>query len=378
MPHAAAKATEAAAPEATEAATTASTRCMAGTPTYGYACGKLAQRVPEGSPMLDVRRREFIALVGGAAAWPLAARAQQRTMPVIGFLSTRSPAESAEHVAAFRRGLGESGYVEGQNVAVEYRWAEGEGDRLSALAADLVSRKVAVIAAVGGPTSGLAAKAATSAIPTVFISNDPVRIGLVASLNRPGGNATGVNVFLQEMEGKRLGLLREIVPTASLIAVLLNPQGADVEVQKRSIDEGARAVGQPIHVLNASNQRDIHAAFEDLARLKAGGLLVAANPFFNSRREQIVTLTAHYRIPAIYEVREFAVAGGLMSYGTSLPDAYRQVGIYTARILNGEQPADLPVMQATKFEFVINLKTAKTLGLEVPPTLSARADEVIE
>jgi putative tryptophan/tyrosine transport system substrate-binding protein len=326
-----------------------------------------------------IERRKFLATLGGAAvAWPLAARAQQRAMPVIGFLSTRSPADSADLVAAFRRGLAASGYVEGQNFAVEYRWADGLSDRLPALAADLVSRKVAVIATVGGPTSGLAAKAATSTIPIVFIGNDPVRIGLVASLNRPGGNATGVNVFLQEMEGKRLGLLREIVPTASLIAVLLNPQGVDVDIQKRDIDEAARAVGQPIHVLNASNERDIHDAFEALARLKAGGLLVAANPFFNSRREQIVTLSVHYRIPAIYEVREFAVAGGLMSYGTSLPDAYRQVGIYAARILNGEKPADLPVMQATKFEFVINLKTAKTLGLEVPPALSARADEVIE
>jgi ABC-type uncharacterized transport system substrate-binding protein len=326
-----------------------------------------------------MRRREFITLLGGAAAaWPLAARAQQRAMPVIGFLSTRSPAESADHVAAFRRGLGQSGYVEGQNVAVEYRWAEGLSDRLPGLAADLVSRRVAVIATTGGPTSGLAAKAATSAIPIVFIANDPVRIGLVASLNRPGGNATGVNVFLQEMEGKRFGLLREIVPTASLIAVLLNPQGADVDVQRRDIDEAARAVGQPIYLLNASSERDIHAAFETLARLKPGGLLVGANPFFNSRREQIVTLTGHYRIPAIHEVREFAVAGGLMSYGTNLPDAYRQVGIYTARILNGEKPADLPVMQATRFEFVINLKTATALGLEVPPALLARADEVIE
>jgi ABC-type uncharacterized transport system substrate-binding protein len=327
--------------------------------------------------MPDMKRRQFVTLLGGAAAaWPLSARAQQKR--VIGFLSTRSPGESADHVAAFRRGLGESGYVEGQNVAVEYRWAEGLSDRLPGLAADLVSRKVTVIATTGGPTSALAAKAATSTIPIVFIANDPVRIGLVTSLNRPGGNATGVNVFLQEMEGKRLGLLREIVPAASLIAVLLNPQGADVDIQRRDIDEAARAVGQSIYLLNASSERDIHAAFETLARLKAGGLLVAANPFFNSRREQIVTLTGHYRIPAIHEVREFAVAGGLMSYGTSLPDAYRQVGIYTARILNGEKPADLPVMQATKFEFVINLRAAKAIGLDIPPTLLARADEVIE
>jgi putative tryptophan/tyrosine transport system substrate-binding protein len=329
--------------------------------------------------MLDLRRRQFITLLGGgAAAWPFATQAQQPAMPVIGFLSTRSPAESADHVAAFRLGLGASGYVEGQNFVVEYRWADGMSDRLPGLAADLVSRKVAVIAAPGGPTSGLAAKAATSTIPIVFIANDPVRIGLVASLNRPGGNATGVNVFLQEMEGKRLGLLREVVPGASLIAVLLNPKSADADIQRRDIDEAARAVGQPLQVLSASSEGDIHASFETVARLKAGGLLVAANPLFNNRREQIVTLSIHYRLPAIYEVREFAVAGGLMSYGTSLPDAYRQVGIYTARILNGEKPADLPVMQATKFEFVINLKTARALGIEVPPTLLARADEVIE
>src|SRR5262245_53037886 len=326
-----------------------------------------------------MNRRKAITLIGGAAAtWPLAARAQQPTMPVIGFLSTRSLTDSMHLVAAFHRGLRETGVIEGRNVAIEYRWAEGQNDRLPALAADLVSRKVAVIAAPGGPTSGLAAKAATSTIPIVFIGNDPVRIGLVTSLNRPGGNATGVNVFLQEMEGKRLGLLREVVPGASLIAVLLNPKSADVDIQRRDIDEAARAVGQPIQVIRASSESDIHTSFETIARLKAGGLLVAANPFFNSRREQIVTLSIHYRLPAIYEVREFAVAGGLMSYGTSLPEAYRQVGIYTARILIGEKPADLPVVQATKFEFVINLKTAKALGLEVPPALSARADEVIE
>jgi putative tryptophan/tyrosine transport system substrate-binding protein len=324
-----------------------------------------------------MKRREFITLLGGAAALPLVARAQQPAVPVVGFLSGRSPAESADVVSAFRKGLSETGYIEPQNVTIDFRWAEGKLDRLPALARELVQRPVAVIAALGG--SDIVAKSATTTIPIVFGSGgDPVQIGLVASLNRPGGNATGVNVFLQEIEGKRLGLLREIVPTASLIAVLLNPQGADVDIQKRDIDEAARAVGQPIHVLNASNERDIHDAFEALARLKAGGLLVAANPFFNSRREQIVTLSVHYRIPAIYEVREFAVAGGLMSYGTSLPDAYRQVGIYAARILNGEKPADLPVMQATKFEFVINLKTAKALGLDMPATVLARADEVIE
>jgi putative ABC transport system substrate-binding protein len=265
----------------------------------------------------------------------------------------------------------------GQNVAVEFRWAEGQNDRLPELVTELVGRQVAVIVAPGGPASGLAAKAATSTIPIVFVANDPVRNGLTVSLNRPGGNATGVNVFLQELEGKRLGLLREIVPPGSLIAVLFNPQLAGDD-QRKDIDEAARALDQPIRVVNASSEQDIHTAFETLARLKPGGLLVCSNPFFNSRREQIVTLSAHYRIPAIYEVREYVLAGGLMSYGTSLPDAYRQVGIYAARILKGEKPADLPVMQSTKFEFVINFKTAKALALEIPPGLSARADEVIE
>ena len=325
-----------------------------------------------------MRRREFINLIGGAAAtWPLAAHAQQPAMPVIGFLSSRSPSEFAHLVTAFRAGLGEFGFAEGQNVAVEFRWAEGQNDRLPELATELVGRQVAVIVAPGGPASGLAAKAATSTIPIVFVANDPVRNGLTVSLNRPGANATGVNVFLQELEGKRLGLLREIVPSGSLIAVLFNPQLAGDD-QRKDIDEAARALDQPIRVVNASSEQDIHTAFETLARLKPGGLLVCSNPFFNSRREQIVTLSAHYRIPAIYEVREYVLAGGLMSYGTSLPDAYRQVGIYAARILKGENPADLPVMQATKFEFVINFKTTKALGLPVPNTLLISADEVIE
>jgi putative tryptophan/tyrosine transport system substrate-binding protein len=323
-----------------------------------------------------MKRREFITLLGGAAAWPLAARAEQM-MPVIGFLSSRSPGESAHLVTAFRAGLGEFGFAEGQNVAVEFRWAEGQNGRLPELATELVGRQVAVIVAPGGPAPGLAAKAATSTIPIVFVANDPVRNGLTVSLNRPGGNATGVNVFLQELEGKRLSLLREIVPPGSSIAVLFNPQLAGDD-QRKDIDEAARALDQPIRVLNASSEQDIHTAFETLARLKPGGLLVCSNPFFNSRREQIVTLSAHYRIPAIYEVREYVLAGGLMSYGTSLPDAYRQVGIYAARILKGEKPADLPVMQSTKFEFVINFKTAKAFALEIPPGLSARADEVIE
>ena len=325
-----------------------------------------------------MRRRDFITLIGGAAAaWPLTGRAQQTAMPIIGFLSSRPPGESAHLVAAFRAGLSEFGLTDGQNVTVEFRWGEGQNDQLPALAAELVRLRVAVIAATGGPSSGLAAKAATPTIPIVFVANDPVRNGLATSLNRPGGNATGVNVFLQELEGKRLGLLREIVSPGSWIAVLFNPQLAGDD-QRKDIDEAARTLGQPIRVLNASNEQDIHAAFKALGSPNPGGLLVCSNPFFNSRREQIVTLSAHYRIPAIYEVREYVLAGGLMSYGKSLPDAYRQVGIYAARILKGENPANLPVMQATKFEFVINLKTAKALGLEIPPTLLARADEVIE
>ena len=326
-----------------------------------------------------MRRREFLGGLGGAAvAWPIRGHAQQSAMPVVGFLSSRSPGETTNLVAAFLRGLGETGYVDGQNITLEYRWAEGQLDRLPALAADLVRRRVAVISATGGPAPGLAAQKATSTIPIVFIGSDPIKLGFVSSLNRPGGNMTGVNVFLQEMEGKRLGLLRELLPNAKLIVALLNPHDPEIDLQLRDLNEGARILGQQIHVLRASSTQDIDSAFASLSELKPSALLVGANPFFNSRREQIVTLANHYRIPAIYEVREFAVAGGLMSYGTSLPDAYRQVGSYTGRILNGEKPMDLPVTQPTKFEFVINLRTATRLGLDVPGSLSARADEIIE
>jgi putative tryptophan/tyrosine transport system substrate-binding protein len=292
-----------------------------------------------------MRRREFITLVGGAAVWPLAAHAQQPAMPVIGFLSGRSPYESATVVGAFGQGLGETGYVESKNVIIEYRWAEGRYERLPALAAELVSRQVAVIAAVGGPNSGEAAKAATATIPIVFISGtDPVREGLVASLNKPGGNATGVSPLLPAMEGKRLGFLRELIPSAALIAVLLNPASQDnFNRQINDVQEAAHAVGQQLLILRASNEEEIEAAFATAAERRAGALLVAADPFMLSRRERIVALAGRYAIPAIYEVREYVTAGGLMSYGISLTSAYRQAGVYVGRIIKGEKPGDLPV-----------------------------------
>jgi putative ABC transport system substrate-binding protein len=326
-----------------------------------------------------MRRREFITLLGGAAVWPVAAWAQQPGTQVVGFLSNVSPGAVAHAVTAFRQGLKETGYIEGQNLAIEYRWAEGHNDRLLGLAADLVKRQVAVIVATGGGASALAVKAATTTIPTVFsAATDPVELGLVASFNRPGGNVTGIYVMTNSLEAKRLGLLHELVQSARTIAVLVNPSTPGAENQLMEAQSAARTVARQVHILNASSESDIDTAFATLPQVRAEALLVAADPFFNSQREKLVALAARYAIPAIYEFREFAAAGGLMSYGISLADAYRQIGIYTGRILQGAQPTDLPVMQPTRFELVINLKTARALGIEVPPTLLARADEVIE
>jgi ABC-type uncharacterized transport system substrate-binding protein len=325
-------------------------------------------------------RREFLGLFGGAAAvWPLAARAQQPARRVIGVLSSRSLDDSRQMLAEFGRGLNEAGFFERQNVTIEYRWAEGHYDRLPALAAELVRRHVAVILALGSVPSPLAAKAATSTIPVVFVvGGDPVKFGLVASLNRPGGNVTGVTVMSGALTAKRLELLRELVPQAGVIACLVNPNSPEAESQLTDIGGASRTIGQEILILKASNDDDLDTAFATLVQQRAGALLVGNDAFFVLRREQLVALAARHAIPAMYFLREFAAAGGLMSYGTGLADAYRQVGIYIGRILNGTKPADLPVQQSTKVELVINLKTAKTLGLTFPMTLLGRADEVIE
>jgi putative tryptophan/tyrosine transport system substrate-binding protein len=327
-----------------------------------------------------MRRRDFMKIIGGAAAaWPRAVRAQQATIPVIGFLGSSSAAPNAHFVAAFHQGLDASGYVEGRNVAIEYRWADNQYDRLRALAAELVRLQVAVIVASGGPVTPTAAKDATSTIPIVFTaSSDPVKLGLVASLNRPGGNLTGSGIFTIELDPKRLELLRELVPTARVIGVLINPGRTDAETQARSVQEAGRILGLQVIILRTSNERDIDTAFTRLARQRIGALLIGADPVFLNWRDQLLLLAARRAVPVIANVREITEAGGLASYGPSIADGYRQAGIYTGQILKGAKPRDLPVVQPTKFELVINLKTAKALGLTVPPTLLAIADEVIE
>jgi ABC-type uncharacterized transport system substrate-binding protein len=325
-----------------------------------------------------MRRRDFITFIGGAAiAWPLAARAQQPAMPVIGFIDAGSAAQRTMQVAAFRKGLAEAGYEEGRNVALEFRWAEGQYGRFGELAADLVRRRVNVIVTLASATAALAAKAATNTIPIVFGSGgDPVKEGLVASLSRPGGNVTGVNFFTVELVAKRMQLLRDLELSAKRVAVLVNP--TDPEGYQTVRDIEAAADGQQILVHGVSTGRDIDAAFASMAHEKADALLVGPGTFFNTRRVQLAVLAARYRLPAIYPVRAYPEAGGLMSYGSDIFDAFRQVGVYTGRILKGAKPTDLPVMQSTKFELVINLNTSRALGLEIPPTLLARADEVIE
>jgi putative ABC transport system substrate-binding protein len=326
-----------------------------------------------------IGRRELLTSLGGAAAtWPLAARAQQGTMPVIGFLSAGAREPLRQQIAAFLEGLKEIGYVEGQNVAVEYRFAEGQFDRFPALASDLVRRQVAVLF-VASNAGAHAAKQATRTIPIVFsVGDDPVVSGLVPRLNRPGGNLTGVYQISDGLEAKRLGLLHEMVPKATIIAVLINPNYAGAEDQLREVQEAAARLGVQLVIVRANVESDFDAAFSTLVQQRATALLVCASPFFNIRRQQLIVLAARRALPAIYEWREFAAAGGLMSYGTVISDSYRQAGVYTGRILKGAKPADLPVVQSTRFELVINLSTAKALGIEVPPTLSARADEVIE
>ena len=327
-----------------------------------------------------MRRREFITLLSSAAvAWPLAASAEQPRFPVVGFLSSGSPAERMMLVEAFRQGLADMGYIEGRNVKIEYRWAEGHYDRLPVLATDLVDRQVSVIAATGGDVSALAAKAATTKIPIVFTAGgDAVKSGLVSSFNKPGGNITGVNLFYTEMGAKRLELLRLLIPNASTIAMLFNPNNPTTATDQKNLQAAARSIGSQVSFFAASNESDFERAFASMVEQKVPALIIGDDPLLFSQRERLVRLSARYAIPAIHFSREFADAGGLMSYGTSIANGYRQTGIYVGRILKGDIVGDLPVLQPTKFELVINLKTAKALGLEIPPTLLARADEVIE
>ena len=330
--------------------------------------------------MLDLRRRQFITLIGGAAVWPRAARAQQRAFAVMGLLSSRSPAVDTPLIAVIRQGLNETGFVEGQNVALDYRSADGQYDRLAGLAADLVRQHVAVIVTIGGDSSALAAKAATATIPIVFAGgSDPIRSGLATSLHRPGGNSTGVSTFIVEMEAKRLGLLRELRPHATTTDVLVNPGNIpQAEIQVSDIQTAARSIGEEIAVLNASTIRDLDEAFAKLVQMHADALLVGTDPFFFAHAAQLVVLAVRHVIPTVYFRREFAVAGGLMSYGANSNESYRLLGVYAARILKGEKPGDLPIQLPTKYELVINVSTARVLGVEIPPTLLARADEVIE
>jgi putative tryptophan/tyrosine transport system substrate-binding protein len=328
----------------------------------------------------QMRRREFITLVGGVAAtWPLAARAQQPAMPVIGFLHSSSPEPNANRVSAFRKGLAETGYVEGQNLAIEFRWAEGQDDRLPDLAADLIRRRVAVIATPASTPASLAAQAATTSIPIVFaVAADPVALRLVASLNRPGGNATGVSFQFVELLPKQLGMLRELAPGANRFVALVSRNSAFTDTVVKDLQASASVIGVPIDIFRVGTGREIDAAFANLVQKPGGALLVVSDPFFTNRRAQIVTLAARHALPAIYYAPEFAEIGGLMSYGPNVADGYRQAGIYVGRILKGEKPADLPVVQPTKFELVVNLNTARALGITIPNTLLALADEVIE
>jgi len=326
----------------------------------------------------QLNRRAFIAVVGGTAAWPLAARAQQSAMPIIGFLNSASPAEWARFVAAFRSGLKETGFIEGQNVAIEFRWAEGQYARLPALAEELVRRGVFLITATGGIMSAQAARAATASIPIVFTSGfDPVAVGLVPSLNKPAGNVTGVSFFAAQLSAKRLGILRELVPSAA-ITLLMNPSNPNASVELKDAQSAAETVGQPIRVLNVSSKRELDDLSAIFDRERPGALLVGSDPFFIAQRNQLIAVTARYAIPSMYNERQMVVDGGLLSYGARIADGYHQAGVYAGKILSGAKPADLPIVQPTRFELVINQKTAKTLGLAIPPALLALADEVIE